>query len=126
MGTRFIATKESLASDAYKQLLVDGELGPSPTFLPTVYTDKISGVYANFIRASLERAGLNPDQLQGHALGEETFDHPDEADIRKKAWKDVWSAGHGMMNIHDIPSVQELVQRLETEYQDALKNLTSK
>lgn len=63
MGTRFIATKESLASDMYRKLLVEAEVGPGPSFLPIVYTDQLSGIHANFLRNSIERVGLNPDDL---------------------------------------------------------------
>lgn len=72
MGTRFIATKESRAVDQYKQMCIDSKIGPSPTFLPVVYTDKISGVYANFLRKSLENNGLDPNNLKGDP-GEEDF-----------------------------------------------------
>ncbi|RKO90664.1 hypothetical protein BDK51DRAFT_15583 [Blyttiomyces helicus] len=73
MGTRFIATQESMAEEAYKRMIVDSKNGPAPTYLPVIYTDKISGVNANFLRKSLERAGLDPDNPQGEGLGEEDF-----------------------------------------------------
>ncbi|KAI9102405.1 hypothetical protein DFS34DRAFT_389769 [Phlyctochytrium arcticum] len=73
IGTRFIATKESMAPEAYKQMLIDAKTGPAPTFLPTVYTDKISGVNANFLRLSLERSGLDPENPMDETLGKEDF-----------------------------------------------------
>ena len=73
LGTRFIATKESNASDAYKQMVANYKDGPAPTFLPTVYTDKISGVPANFLRESLVRSGLDPENPEGEGLGQEDF-----------------------------------------------------
>ncbi|KAJ3275993.1 hypothetical protein HK104_003726 [Borealophlyctis nickersoniae] len=120
MGTRFIATQESEAPDAYKKMIVDSNTGPSPTFLPTVYTDKISGVHANFLRASIERVGMNPDALV--SAGEEDFGHLDTGKSSEhKAWKDIWSAGQGVVNIHDVPTVEELVGRLKEEYKAAVK-----
>lgn len=54
-------------------MLLASKAGPAPTFLPTVYTDKVSGVNANFLRMSLERAGLDPDNIVDPQLGEEDF-----------------------------------------------------
>lgn len=109
MGTRFIATREAMAQEAYKQMVVD--CGPSDV----VYTDAISGTNANFLWPSLEKAGFARSELaQGHGKGK-LHDLADEA----RAWRDVWSAGQGVANIHDIPSVATLVERLVAEYREA-------
>lgn len=109
MGTRFIATREALAQDAYKQMVVD--CGPSDV----VYTDVISGTNANFLWPSLQQAGFERSELvAGHGKGK-LHDLADEA----RAWRDVWSAGQGVATIHDVPSVAELVDRLEAEYRAA-------
>ncbi|WP_347247837.1 nitronate monooxygenase [Zoogloea sp.] len=109
MGTRFIATRESNAQDAYKQMLVDAGAAD------IVYTDAVSGTNANFLWPSLERLGHRREELvQGVGKGKLKA-LADEA----KAWRDVWSAGHGVANIHDIPSVHELCARLATEYRAA-------
>lgn len=106
MGTRFIATEESLAQPEYKQMLVDC----APRDI--VYTDAISGTNANFLFPSLERAGYTRDQLvQGFGKGK-LNDLREEA----KAWRDMWSAGHGVSGIHDILPVNKLVSRLQAEY----------
>ncbi|OAJ43595.1 hypothetical protein BDEG_26939 [Batrachochytrium dendrobatidis JEL423] len=73
MGTRFIATQESLADPEYKQMIVSESIGPAPLFLPTIYTSGISGVHANFLRASLERVGIDPERID-HALHEQAKD----------------------------------------------------
>ncbi|KAI9220955.1 hypothetical protein BC828DRAFT_382282 [Blastocladiella britannica] len=120
LGTRLVATKESIADDAYKAMVVSGDKsGPSPAFLPTVYTDKVSGVNANFLRESLVRAGMDPDRLAKVEAVEEDFSKLNAND--SKAWRDVWSAGHGVLNIHDSPPVAELVARLATEYEAAAR-----
>ncbi|KAJ3046363.1 hypothetical protein HK097_000934 [Rhizophlyctis rosea] len=119
MGTRFISTKESEASEGYKRMLVDSKVGPPPTFLPTVYTDKISGVHANFLRDSIKAVGWDPDNLDHQ--GEEDFGKLDASAAHHKAWKDVWSGGQGTVNIHDTPTVEELVNRLKTEYRGAVE-----
>lgn len=112
MGTRFSATKESLAQDEYKQLLL------SHTSADIVLTDRISGVPASFMRGSLERAGLDPEHLPP-LLAPRTPDLPTGV----KPWRDMWSAGHGVGLIHDIPSVAELTARLVTEYQTAQERI---
>lgn len=106
LGTRFIATRESAAADAYKRMVVDCRAQD------VVYTDAVSGTNANFMWPSLERAGYDRAALSVaagkgrlHALSSEA-----------KAWRDVWSAGHGVATIHDVPSVAELVERLAAEY----------
>ena len=44
-------------------------------------------------------------------------------DERPKTWKDIWGAGQGVGNIDDVPSVAELVDRLETEYRAARQRI---
>ena len=108
MGTRFAATAESLAHDDYKQLLL------TQTAADIVLTDRISGVTASFMRGSLERAGLDPENLPP-LRAPFTPDLP--ANI--KPWRDMWSAGQGVGLIRDIPSVAELTARLKSEYDAA-------
>jgi nitronate monooxygenase len=109
MGTRFIATRESNAQDAYKQMLVDSGAAD------IVYTDAVSGTNANFLWPSLEKLGHQREELvQGVGKGKLKA-LADEA----KAWRDVWSAGHGVATIHDVPPVRELCERLATEYRAA-------
>lgn len=109
LGTRFIATKESLATQDYKEMVLRADAGT------IVYTPAISGVNANFMRESIVRAGLDPDNLAAHAK----LDMKDEA----RAWKNIWSAGHGVGAIDDIPSVAELVTRMRGEYDAARASL---
>lgn len=109
LGTRFIATRESNAQQAYKQMLIDSTAGD------VVYTDAISGTNANFLWPSLEALGHRREELvQGVGKGKLKA-LADEA----KAWRDVWSAGHGVATIHDAPPVRELCDRLAAEYRAA-------
>jgi nitronate monooxygenase len=108
LGTRFIATAESLAPQAYKALLVrEGSDN-------LIYSERITGVPANWLKASLSRVAIDPDELpKTTPSAERRYDHlPD--DIRP--WRDIWSAGQGIDLIKDIPSVAELVRRLRREY----------
>jgi len=113
MGTRFAATQESLAMPDYKALLV------SETMADVLTTDRISGMTATFLRGSIMRAGLDPDSLP-ERLG--IFKPAIPSDL--KAWHDIWSGGHGVGLISDIPSVAELVDRLEAQYNSARGSLT--
>jgi nitronate monooxygenase len=110
MGTRFIATAQSQAQDAYKQMLLDAHA------VDIVHTPAVSGVPASFLRPSLEQAGYDMNALKSdHELGKlKPID--DEA----KAWKTVWSAGQGVGDIHDLPDARVLIERLQSEYREAL------
>jgi len=113
MGTRFINTKESRAIDDYKNMIIDAAAAD------IVYTDKVSGVNANFLGPSIAAAGGNDES---HAGKEVDFGNELLAD-EAKAWKDVWSAGHGVGGIDDIPNVSDLVSRLRAEYTAAIDTL---
>lgn len=104
MGTRFISTRESMAPEAYKQMVV--EAGASDI----TYTPAVSGIPANFMTPSLLANGIDPTSLPEHKL-----DLGDEA----RAWKTVWSAGQGAGSVRDIPAVADLVARLAGEYGEA-------
>jgi nitronate monooxygenase len=108
MGTRFAATRESLATAAYKRMMVESRAGDILT------TDRITGINANYMRASLEAAGFDIEKL---LAGEA----PAASEVLEsvKAWRDLWSAGHGVSLIDDIPTTALLVERLEREYRDA-------
>ncbi|WP_397538455.1 NAD(P)H-dependent flavin oxidoreductase [Rummeliibacillus pycnus] len=116
MGTRFIATEESMASNAYKNMLLEAEAGD------IVYTDKLSGVNANFILQSVLKAGLDPSELQKP----EKLEIVHKADDEAKAWKNIWSAGHGVGGIHEVLPVAELVKKLSAEYEESINKVIEK
>lgn len=112
MGTRFIATRESNADGDYKQMILDARAAD------IVHTPAVSGVPASFMRQSLEKAGYDLKRLQDKGdvdYGEKLKPISDEA----KAWKTVWSAGQGVGGIADLPTVAELIARLDDEYRAA-------
>lgn len=109
VGTRFIATQESNAQPEYKQMIVDSDVED------LVYTDRLSGIGCNFLRPSLAANGIDPDTLP-----------PKRVDLAElagdtKLWKDIWTAGHGVATIHEVPTVQEVVERLAREYREACR-----
>ncbi len=105
LGTRFIATRESEAPDAYKAMI---KLAEAKDIL---YTPAISGVPANFLRPSILAAGLDPDHLPEHG----GLDMEEEA----RAWKNIWSAGQGVGSVLDVPSTGDLCRRLISEFEAA-------
>jgi nitronate monooxygenase len=115
MGTKFIATRESLAKESYKQMLVKSRLDD------VLLTRAFTGLETNMLRPSIEAAGLDPDDLPVRGaidiakdINAAERDKPDA-----KRWKDIWSAGHSVSGVSDIPSVAELVERTEAEYRSA-------
>lgn len=114
MGTRFINTDESMADEAYKQMII--ESGASDI----VYTAAVSGVSANFLRPSLEAMGITEDlwnRTKKVDFGEEL----DAAQAEAKAWKTIWSAGHGVTTVKDTLSTAALIARLKAEFKAAIE-----
>jgi nitronate monooxygenase len=109
MGTRFVATRESAAPEAYKQMLV-----ASPTS-DVIETDAIAGLAANWLRPSIAANGLDPD-----ALPRPKRPHQPDLPEGVRAWRTVWSAGHSVGLIDDVPQVAELAERWEGELAGAL------
>lgn len=113
LGTRFINTHESRADDGYRQMIIDSSTSD------VVYTAAVSGVPANFLRASLEAMGITKEMWASKAkidFGKEL----DAAQAEAKAWKTLWSAGQGVATIRDVCSVAELVERLRSELRAAV------
>ena len=115
MGTRFINTKESKAPKEYRDMIISSGAND------VVYTAAISGVAANFLRPSMEAMGITEEMLSQEKkidFGKELTPSESEA----KAWATIWSAGQGVTNIHDSPSVAELVASMKEEFKDAIES----
>jgi nitronate monooxygenase len=110
-GSAFIATKEANADSAYKQGIVDGSSEG------IVYTNLFTGVHGNYLRSSIEAAGLDPDDLPISDPSKMNFGSG--GNTKAKAWKDIWGSGQGISTIKDVGSVEDLVARFEREYHDA-------
>jgi nitronate monooxygenase len=117
LGTRFIATEEANASDAYKAMLVDASAED------IVYTSLFSGVSGNYLRASVVRAGLDPDKLPEADKTRMNFGTGGNTEL--KAWRDIWSAGQSVSGIREVESVQALVDRMAGEY-ESVRNLLAR
>lgn len=108
LGTRFIASAESMAVPEYKQMVVDA------SGADIVCSDALTGVKANWLRASLVKAGYDPDNMPD----------PGNIDVLKsssdvKRWRDIWAAGQGAGSVNDILPIAQIVERLEREYREA-------
>jgi nitronate monooxygenase len=105
MGTRFIATRESLVSDEYRAMLVRATLSDIIT------TKAVTGINANWMRESLERANFDVNQL----AAEKKIDFSDISG-GSKAWKNIWGAGHGVGQTTCVQSVADLIDGLAHDY----------
>lgn len=115
VGTPFIATHESSAPPAYRQALVAATSGD------IVYTDAFSGVPANYLAGSIRAAGHDPEALPAHAPAMDIAAEGDGEGPR--AWRDIWSAGHGVSAVREVVSTHALVARLMDEQAAALRRL---
>lgn len=110
LGTRFINTRESLASEQMKQLVIDSDI------TDIVYSAEVDGMGANWLRQTL------PDRNMPAGEKKECLDIA-SLFAELKRWRDILSAGQGVGSIHDTPSVAELIERLSQEFLAAAKRL---
>jgi nitronate monooxygenase len=124
MGTKFIATRESLATESYKEMLVKSRLDD------VLLTRAFTGLETNMLRPSIAAAGLDPDNLPVRGaidiakdINAAERDKRDAEGPDAKRWKDIWSAGHSVSGVSDVPSVAELVERTAAEYTRARQSV---
>ncbi len=115
MGTRFINTEESKATEEYRKMIIDA--GASDV----IYTAAISGVPANFLAASLRAAGISEEDLKK----DRKIDFGKELDTEAKAWKNIWSAGQGVTTIDNVLPVSKLVENLKGEFKTSIEEQAS-
>jgi nitronate monooxygenase len=115
IGTRFIATREANAPDEYKEMIVSSKADD------IVYTSLFTGVHGSYLKGSIINAGLDPDKLPAGNKDKMNFGSAGKSGA--KAWRDIWGAGQGVGSVDDIPSVGELVLRMEQEYRDTASRL---
>ena len=116
MGTRFVASHESMAADAYKQMLVDSSADD------VLLTKAFTGLATSMLLPSIRRAGLDPDRLDelvtpktaAEMFGGAAQNHG------PKRWSDIWSAGHSVSGVHSLQSVDALVAEVEHQYHHAI------
>jgi nitronate monooxygenase len=109
IGTLFIAARESLASDDYRQMVVDAAVDD------LVLTRAFTGANAYYLRQSILRSGLDPDNLSGKTAMDWS-----KSDTQLKAWKDIWSAGQSVAAVQRVEGADQIIARLRAEYRQSL------
>ncbi|RLQ87487.1 NAD(P)H-dependent flavin oxidoreductase [Notoacmeibacter ruber] len=117
IGSTFIATDEANAVEGYKDMIV-GSTGEE-----IVYTNLFTGIHGNYLRGSIEKAGMNPDDLPQSDPSKMNFGSGGNS--KAKAWKDIWGSGQGIGAVKSRGPVSSYVDRLEQEYHAALDQLAN-
>ena len=115
IGSAFIATEEANADQRYKEGIVEGSAEG------IVYTNLFTGVHGNYLRSSIEGAGLDPDNLPVSDPSKMNFGSG--GNTKAKAWKDIWGSGQGVGAVKSVGTVEDMVARLESEYHAAKAKL---
>ena len=118
LGTRFIATEEANADKGYKDMLIESAADD------IVYSSLFTGVNGNYLKPSIAKAGLDPDNLPGADKSKMSFGSG--GNMKTKAWKDIWGSGQGIGGITDAPSVDSLVKTMKDQYDQAFNELLEK
>jgi len=118
IGSAFIATKEANAVDGYKENIVEAKAAD------IVYSDLFTGVSGNYLRQSIERAGMDPNNLPKGDIS--TMDFGSGGNSEAKAWKDIWGSGQGIGAVKAVKTVAEFVDQLEAEYRAAKASLDAR
>jgi len=118
MGTRFIATEEANADIGYKKMLEESAADD------IVYSSLFTGVHGNYLKPSIDKAGLDSNNLPEADKTSMNFGSGGNTDA--KAWKDIWGSGQGIGAIKDSPTVQALVDQLKLEYLEATEEFKAK
>jgi Dioxygenases related to 2-nitropropane dioxygenase len=118
LGTRFIATHEANAEPEYKQMLIESSAND------IVYSNLFTGVLGNYLKPSIQNAGLDPDNLPTADKSAMNFGSGGNTD--SKAWKDIWGSGQGIGLIEDAPTVESLVERIRAEFNNATSEFNNK
>jgi len=116
IGSRFIATTEANADEVYKKMILDSSAKD------IVYSSFFSGVHGNYLRGSIERSGLDPDNLEDGTKNQMTFSNPN----KPKTWKDIWGSGQGIGRVSEITSTEKVVDQLEKELKNAINDLKNR
>ena len=118
IGSAFIATKEANAVDGYKENIVEAKASD------IVYSSLFTGVSGNYLRQSIERAGMDPNNLPEGDIS--TMNFGSGGNSEAKAWKDIWGSGQGIGAIKEVQTVAEFVDQLEAEYRAAKVSLDAR
>lgn len=115
IGSRWLATQEANVDDAYRQAIVESSAAD------VIYTNLFTGVHGNYLRKSIEAAGLDPDNLP--VADKSAMNFGSGGNTKAKAWRDIWGAGQGVGLMDEVLSVAEVMEKLQAEYAAARRRL---
>jgi nitronate monooxygenase len=115
IGSAFIATKEANADERYKQMIVDSKADD------IVYSNLFTGIHGNYLKPSIEAAGMDPNDLPESDPSAMNFGSGGNSDA--KAWKDIWGCGQGIGAVDKIQTAAEFINNLATQYNAARARL---
>lgn len=118
IGSAFIATVEARADEGYKEGIVAGKASD------IIYSDLFTGVSGNYLRKSIENAGLDPDNLPKGDYS--TMNFGSGGNTEAKAWRDIWGSGQGIGAVDKVDTVADMVARLTREYHAAKESLLAR
>ena len=118
IGSRFIATEEANADQGYKDMLVESAADD------IVYSSLFTGVEGNYLKPSIAKAGLDPDNLPDADKSKMNFGSG--GNMKTKAWKDIWGSGQGIGGIQKVQTIEEVVAEMERDYREAIDSLVQR
>ena len=118
IGSPFIATEEANAPDDYKRGIVDGRADD------IVYSSLFTGVHGNYLRQSIERAGLDPANLPEGDV--KTMDFGTGEGSKAKAWRDIWGSGQGIGAVRAVEPAADYIASLSADYESAKADLIAR
>jgi nitronate monooxygenase len=118
IGSRFIATEEANADQGYKDMLVESVADD------IVYSSLFTGVDGNYLKPSIAKAGMDPDNLPD--ADKSSMNFGSGGNTKSKAWKDIWGSGQGIGSIKDVQSVENVVAEMENDYRAAIDSLVQR
>ena len=118
IGSAMIASEEANAAPAYKDCIIQSSADD------IIYTNLFTGVHGNYLRASIEAAGLDPDHLPESDPSKMNFGSGSHSEA--KAWKDIWGCGQGIGAVTQVQPISDIVTRLSAEFAEARAELAAK
>ena len=118
LGTRFLASREAASSPEHKQDVIDSAADD------IIYTNIFTGIYGNYIKSTMVKAGLDLDNLPKYSDATAKYRRGADGDV--KIWRDIRGAGHGCGSIREIERVSDIINRLESEYREAAMDFRTK
>lgn len=115
VGSAFLATQEANISFEYREMVLES------TASDVVYSNYFTGIHGNYLRGSIEAAGLDPENLPNADPSAMSFRSRGSHEV--KAWRDIWGSGQGIGVLDEPLTTRQLIQQLARQYQEAISRL---